>query len=283
MAVKNTKFKSNSNSNSNLYDSFGLSIKGGAVQGFPAVGAVRFFQEEGLGPDLVAGASAGAILAAMCALGMKWFEMREQLLKFDFLQLLSFSSLIKGKSLVDEGKLRGVFESFIDKDTRIEDLPMKFIAFASDVDTKTRVFIEKGNLIDAVLASMAFPILAPSPIKIGDQVLVDGDLTASFSTKKLKSYGVEHVIGVARDSQRTKKASVDANFLQEIIYFKNMLLGQITRNHDKQDPVDLEIVFNTFGLGYLNFKSLDKYIERAYQAAKGKKGQIFKLLNYKSN
>ncbi len=267
---------------SNMHESFALSIKGGAVQGFPAVGVVRFFQEEGLRPDLVAGASSGSIVAAMYALGMKWFEMREQMLKFDFLKLLSLGSLIKGKSLLDEEKVQDTFEGFIDKDTKIEDLPMKYIAFASNVDTKERVFIEKGNLIDAVKASMAFPILAPSPVKLDGQVLVDGDLTASFSTRKLKSLGVDRVIGVARDSGRTDKARVDANFYQEIVYFKNMLLGQITRENDKHDPVDLKVEFSTFGLGYLNFKSLDKYIDGAYKVAKSKKSEIFKLLNYKN-
>ena len=261
---------------------FALSIKGGLARGLSGVGVLRFFQEEGLKPKLVAGSSAGAILAGMYALGMKWYELVEELQKVNFRELISFKSFITGRSVVDEDKFIKRFSEFVNKDINIEDLPVKFVAFASDPNTRERVFIDHGNLFRAIMCSCAYPVAFPSPIRMDNKVLVDGDLTQSYSAKELKAqYNIDKVIGIRHFVNWSRPLKPTSGFIDEIIAIYRLIGGQIERFQAHTDPADLEIAFNVDGQGYTSFNTIEKYAEKAYKATVAMREQIFKLLNVK--
>jgi len=58
-------------------------------------------------------------------------------------------------------------------DGSIEDLPIAFTAVATDLDSGDEVWLQRGNLFDAIRASMATPLVF-TPFKHGDRLLVDG-------------------------------------------------------------------------------------------------------------
>ncbi|HLD03149.1 MAG TPA: patatin-like phospholipase family protein [Candidatus Dojkabacteria bacterium] len=258
---------------------FALSFKGGLARGLSAVGVIRFFQEEGLKPAVVAGSSAGAVLAGMYALGMKWHEFVNILKEVKFREIVSFKSIITGKSIVDEVLLLKKLTEFVNSKTNIEDLPIKLVTFASDPNTRERVFLDRGNLVKAVMASMAYPIAFPSPIKLAGRVLVDGDLTQSYSTNELKGrYGVSKVIGVRHIVNWSKPLKPNSGFIDEIIAIYRLLGGQIERFQTHYDAADLEITFSVDGQGYTAFDAIEKYADKAYKETLAMKHRIFNLL-----
>ncbi len=257
---------------------FAISIKGGAAKGLGAIGVVRLFQEESLQPEVIAGSSAGAIVAAMYTVGMKWFEMSRFVSQFKLLKMVNIRSIIKGSSVIGEQNLREIFSNYFDPDLRLEDLPNKLVIFTSNPKTNTRVYITKGNLITALMASMAYPVILPSPVNHSGQYLIDGDLTSSYSTSYLKTYGVESVIGI-RSQSPIPNLRKNAGYLSKINKVYGMLKDGIGINADLADPCDYEIVFNPKGQSLLNFGGVGDTSDRVYAQALTHKGDIFKVLD----
>ena len=58
-------------------------------------------------------------------------------------------------------------------DTKIEDLPITYMAVASDIQNQKKIWFKKGKLINAIRASIAIPTVF-SPVIKKDMILVDG-------------------------------------------------------------------------------------------------------------
>lgn len=257
---------------------FGISFKGGLARGFGEIGVVRFLQEENLEPDVIAGSSAGSFVAAMFALGFPWQKMIEEISRNSFLSLTSFSSLWKTSSFVNHDKLRNSLVNNVGE-INIEDLPRKLIIFATDIKKKERVYLDKGNLVDSVMASAAYPILFPSA-KLHGRILIDGDLTCGYDPSKLKEYGAEKVIGVTFNPAVKIKFSFKTP-LNIIVDTYRLLTEEIESVHDKNDPVDFEIQFSDGreNYSYFDLKNIDKIADRAYKKTREHQKEIFTLLN----
>ncbi len=61
-----------------------LVFEGGGLKGIGLVGAYSVLEEQGYTPQNMAGASAGAIVAALVAAGYTAAELRETIMEFDF-------------------------------------------------------------------------------------------------------------------------------------------------------------------------------------------------------
>lgn len=174
---------------------FGISFKGGLARGFGAIGIIRFLEEEGLKPQVVAGSSSGAIIAASIALGYDWQKLVDIVSSFRFREIISLYSLIKNGSLVSY-KLYEKKLLLYNHNLQIEDLPIKLIIFATDPTTNDRVYVERGSLIKALIASSGFPVIFPS-IEIKSKRVLDGDLTGGFSPHILRQRGAKVVMVLA--------------------------------------------------------------------------------------
>ena len=95
----------------------GLALSGGGIRGASHIGALRALEEAGLKPKMIAGSSAGSIVASMYATGMTVDEMEESFLRYapyvldiDFAgalgALLRLCSLFRGKPVLS-GLIKG--------------------------------------------------------------------------------------------------------------------------------------------------------------------------------
>jgi NTE family protein len=260
-----------------MQKSFGISFKGGLARGFGSIGIVRFFQEEGLQPNVVAGCSAGALIAAMYALGFDWQTMLEIVHKIRLFRILSLRSLLVSGSFVSYRYLHKNFLKYCG-DKKIEDLPMKLIIYATDLHKKERYYLEKGSLIDALIASCGFPLVFPT-IKISGHTLIDGAFSAGYSTSKLKAAGAEVVIGIGNKSSSREK-SFKIKILDTILQSYTVLIDQLETLHDKLDPVDLEIIYKVSGQNIYDFQKLELVTKRAYKEAQKNRQQVLDLIGY---
>ena len=174
--------------------SIGLALGGGAARGFAHIGVMRTLAAHGIVPDVVVGTSIGAVVGGCyAARQLDNFETWARELKirsiFSYLDIsLSGSGLISGGPLA--AKLNETMA-----DSRIEDLPLRFAAIATEFNTGHEIWLTRGRLTDAMRASYALPGIFP-PVKIGGRWLVDGALVNPVPVSAARALGARLVIAV---------------------------------------------------------------------------------------
>ena len=148
----------------------GAALSGGGARGFAHIGVLQALDEAGVKPDIVAGVSAGAVAAAFYGAGIPFSEM---LRAFEKSKLSDFAEL----GVPKDGFFKlDRFGKFLKRNIpyeRIEDLPVKTLICATDIDRGEAVVFEEGPLAECVLASCSIPIVF-KPRVINGVRYVDG-------------------------------------------------------------------------------------------------------------
>src|SRR5262245_38667436 len=79
--------------------------------------------------------------------------------------------------------------------TTFDHLPIPFRAVATDIETGDKVVLGKGDLAEALRASMAIPG-AFAPLEIDNRLLVDGFLTQNLPVSVAREWGADVIIAV---------------------------------------------------------------------------------------
>lgn len=160
-------------------------LGGGASFGAVQVGHLRALAETDITPDFVVGTSVGSLNGAVLAehpttaherLADLWSGMTRAVV---FGKMLGTAlNLAKGKaSAVPSTGLRAVIENAVGART-FEELTLPHTAVTTDFDTGEPVPLNSGDLVSALLASAAIPLVFP-PVQRGDRKLVDGGIVAN--------------------------------------------------------------------------------------------------------
>ena len=154
--------------------SVGLVLGAGGARGFAHVGTLRALEEASVPIDHVGGASIGALVGAMHAMGRSPDEMldfgRRVTAMRPFAELgLPITSLLRGHRV--EKIVRLAFG-----DTAIEDLWIPYFCTSCDISRFRDVVHDRGDLVTATLASSALPGVLP-PQVVDGRLHVDGGTT----------------------------------------------------------------------------------------------------------
>ncbi|MES2905419.1 MAG: patatin-like phospholipase family protein [Pseudomonadota bacterium] len=172
----------------------GLALGGGAARGWAHIGILKRLDAAGIVPDIVAGTSIGA-LAGGCYVAGKLGELEaftRTLTKRRIFSLLDVS--LRGSGLIGGRKLIELLDTDLMYD-RIENLPRKFIAVATELKTGHEVWLSKGSMVDALRASYALPGIF-EPVQLGGRWLIDGALVNPCPVSVCRAYGADLVIAV---------------------------------------------------------------------------------------
>lgn len=167
----------------------------GGARGWAHIGVLKAFRELDLKPDLVAGASIGAVAAAVYAA-----DALDELIKFsedfDWLKAtqLFFEFGVHRSGFTEGRKVVDFLESII-KTENIEDLPIPFAAVATDLFTSEEVVFKSGSLIQALRSSISIPGIF-TPVRVGSRFLVDGGLVNPLPLNVVREMGATHIIAV---------------------------------------------------------------------------------------
>ena len=146
-----------------------LALGGGGAKGNAHFGVIRCLEREGFKIKAIAGASSGGLFGALYAAGYSPDEIIERFNKIDQSKLYGLG---RGPSLLGTAGVEQVLKDLLDN-RRFEDLRIPFAVPAVDLKTCREVILREGQLIDALLATMAFPGIFP-PQEIQNYLLVDG-------------------------------------------------------------------------------------------------------------
>jgi NTE family protein len=156
---------------------------GGSALASIQVGMLRPLLHAGLRPDLVVGTSSGALNGALTAadpesaparLERLWTTVRRR----DVLPVRAPTVVraLAGRApaFATAGGIRRVLERHLPV-RRLEDTAVPFCVVAADLATREKVVLDRGDAVDALVATTAIPGIYP-PVLIGGRLLADGGL-----------------------------------------------------------------------------------------------------------
>lgn len=169
-----------------------LVLAAGGPRGFAHVGVLRALDELGVRPDLVVGASIGALMGSALAAGLTAAQIETLAFDFDFYRLARWSP---GDGLKLDG--RGVSE--LVQHTlgvrRFEQLRIPLAVVATDVQRNAPSVFNRGELGPAVQASCAIPRWF-APVRIRGREFADGDATSPLPVLVARQLGAQKVLAV---------------------------------------------------------------------------------------
>jgi len=206
----------------------GIALGGGGARGIAHIGVLRVLEEEGIGAEVVAGTSIGALVGGMYAAGMTPAEIEEKALGYirgeafrnsairaiekahaggernwkeklqSFLQnrFLVVQAMFKPGILSSE-EFRSVIDYFL-PDIAVEETRVPFRAVATDLRNGRLVAPDSGSLRQAVMASCAVPG-AVEPLEEGEMILSDGGAICLIPSSVAREAGADVVVAVAVD------------------------------------------------------------------------------------
>ncbi|WP_324027203.1 patatin-like phospholipase family protein [Maribacter sp. BPC-D8] len=160
----------------------GLVLSGGGIRGVAHIGVIKALEEHGIYATHISGTSAGAIVGALYAGGVKWEDILEFFKVIPIFHANRFAR--KKPGFLDTEKFYDEFKKFFPQDS-FESLPKELFITATDIIKGELKIFDKGELIKPVLASATFPGVF-SPINIDGSFYVDGGVLNNFPIEPLK-------------------------------------------------------------------------------------------------
>ncbi len=152
-----------------------LILGSGGARGLAHIGVIAELEERGYTISSIVGCSMGALVGGLYAAGRlsdfeSWVITLSEwdVIRFLDISLTNRSGMMKGDLIMSE--LRELVGEQL-----IEDLPMRFTAVATDLRHKKEVWLSRGDLFEAIRASISIPGIF-TPKEIDGKALVDGGL-----------------------------------------------------------------------------------------------------------
>lgn len=226
----------------------GLVLSGGGVRGMAHIGVIKALEEENIPIDFITGTSAGALVGSMYAIGLRPDQIQEVMTSNDFIKWAAGSfdeehkyyylknpddaSWVTIKLQIDS-VLRTQLPSNVVNPAEIDfalmdkmaspmalanydfdRLLVPFRCVAADITAKKPIIFSKGDLAQAVRASMAFPFYF-SPVLIGENILYDGGIYNNFPVDiMLNTFQPDIILGVNVAAQPEIPSA--GNFLSQL-------------------------------------------------------------------
>jgi len=151
-----------------------LVLGSGGARGLAHIGVIRILERQGWKIGAIAGSSIGALIGGFYAAGKldDYADWVQELTEFNVLRYLDIAwggaGMLKGQMLMD------TLQQFVGSH-QIEDLPIPLTVVASDILARKEVWLNHGDLFDAIRASIAVPTIF-TPHTVNGRPLLDGGI-----------------------------------------------------------------------------------------------------------
>lgn len=250
----------------------GIVLSGGGARGLGHVGVLRALAEAGIEPQVLAGTSAGAVVAALYAAGYSADEMLEFFVKKNPFRLSRLALVRPG--IFDSEKVVADFLEYFPEDS-FEALDKQIFLTATDLIKAQSEIFESGRLIPAILASASAPLVF-TPTKIGSHYYSDGGITNNFPVEPLVGH-CRVILGVYVSPVRT----IDRRHLKSSLAVaqRSLEIGMFASSKRKFHECDLVICPSELSrFGPFNTKQLEEIAEIGYHAAREQMENIVRLV-----
>jgi NTE family protein len=269
----------------------GLVLSGGGAKGFAHIGVLKVLEEAGIKIDYIGGTSMGAIIGGLYASGYNATQIDSifQQTNFDelindyiprssknfygkkndelYALVLPFSKFRVG---IPEALSKGMYNynllTSLTRNVRhvsdFNKLPIPFLCIGTNIETGEEVLLNKGNLVQAMMASAAFPSLF-SPVEIDGKLLVDGGVVNNYPIKEVRNLGADIIIGVdVQDDLLDRKSLKNATRI--LVQITN--LHSIDKMKKKVENTDIYIKPDIRNYGVISFDKGAEIIRKGEEA-----------------
>ncbi len=276
----------------------GLVLGGGGAKAGTQLGVLRVMEELRIPVDFVAGTSMGSFIGMLYASGYSLKEiedilnhtdwnhiflnsvnrndrpMRRKEEDLDFLTRkklgIKNGTFVIGTGIADTQNLRNLIRELTLHVATIKDfdkLPLPYRAVAMDLADGSEAVQSKGELPDAVRASMSLPGIFP-PVIIDGKYLVDGGSINNLPMSVAKKAGMDVVIAVDVGAAYYKPEEITT--FMEVIDQITMYLthGNTLRTYAAAGPKDVIIRPDLTGLSTESYEKISEGFPRGEEAAR---------------
>jgi NTE family protein len=282
----------------------GLVLSGGGAKGFAHIGVLKVLEEAGIKIDYIGGTSMGAVIGGLYASGYNATQIDSIFKQTNFDELINdyiprssknfygkkndelyaivlpFSNFRVG---IPEALSKGMYNynllSSLTRNVRhIRDfnkLPTPFLCIATNIETGEEVLLNKGNLVQAMMASSAFPSLF-TPVEIDGNLLVDGGVVNNYPIKEVRNLGADIIIGVDVQDDLLKRKNLK-NATRILVQITN--LQSIDKMKSKIKDTDIYVKPDIRDFGVISFDKGEEIIRKGEEATFAVYEKIKSLVN----
>lgn len=305
----------------------GLVLSGGGAKGMTHIGIIRALEENNIPIDYITGTSMGAIIGSLYAMGYapddmeallrspdfkRWYSGKVEPkyeyyfkkgrptpeffnIRFDFKDSLHVKPQFIPTSMVNPIQMNLVFVELFARATascegNFNKLFVPFRCVASDVYNKKPLILKKGDLGDAVRASMSFPFVF-KPIEIDSVLAYDGGIYNNFPTDVMREdFKPDIIIGsvVADNPSRPKEnelmSQIENMVMQKTDYSIPDSLGIVLNfKYDDVSLLDFDRLQELHDIGYnRTISMMDSIKSRVHRRINADNIRLRRLV-YRSN
>lgn len=277
-----------------------LVLTGGGARGLAHIGVLEVLDAHGLKPDIIVGASMGAVVGGFYAAGVSprgmkslaeemslekivskrarrfFLKNRNALLDFVLLEVQR-QRLLRARAVRGKDKIEAYLKSIVG-DARIEDLPVRFACNALDLVSGKECVFREGPLAGAIRASMSFP-LALEPVRTGRMVLVDGGLADNAPVRIARELGAGTV--VLSDVRRGLKPMPETKLRNSFQVIQRVVQAVTTMATEEREVVADHVLRIPVDVETLDFSRVPAIIRKGRRVALAGLPELTELDHYK--
>ena len=238
----------------------GLALGGGAARGFAHVGVIQALEEAGIRPELVAGTSAGSLVAALYASGKNSAQLKKIADSMEEAEITDWMIPILNRGALRGEALARYVNTQVGGQT-IESMKMPLGIVATDLQSGEPMLFRRGSTGTAVRASSAVPGVF-QPVKVGSREYVDGGLVSPVPVKQAREMGANFVIAV---DISTDPESNPAGDTFQILMQTFTIMGKSINSFGLKDA-NLVVRPPLLGVKSADFTARRRSIEAGYSA-----------------
>ncbi len=237
----------------------GLALGGGAARGFAHIGVIQVLEEQGIKPDLVAGTSAGSLVAALYASGKPGAALAQTAETLD--ETVFSDWAFPGRGLLrGEGLARYVREQTGGR--AIEQMAIPLGIVATDLASGQPILFQRGDPGVAVRASSAVPAVF-QPVRIAGREYVDGGLVSPVPVRFARQMGAEVIVAVDISASPDGNPTGDA---MHMLLQTFAIMGRSINNFELREA-DVVLRPSLAGVSGADFSSRRRSIQAGREAA----------------
>lgn len=218
--------------------------------------------------DIVAGSSAGALVAVLYALGDDLGDIELQAVLLRWQEIIGWR--ISRHEVGDPRRFLR-FLRIVTRGALLENLRRRVLVVATDLRQGEPYVFESGEAAEAIYASCALPGLFP-PLKRDGRILADGSFLSPLPLDVLQQHGATKRVGIsfrgrADDELRSVVGTIRRSF--------SVMMDRIEA--DERTQADLLIQPAADGCGLLDLRQIQRCIAEGEMAAEAALPQLLQL------
>jgi len=276
----------------------GLVLSGGGARGAAHVGVLKVLEEQHVPIDAIAGTSMGAVVGGLYASGLSARDIEKIMTSLNWQAafhdrppredltlrrkqedenfLVKFPLGVRGhrivlpKGLIEGQGLSQMLRRLtlpVARITNFDELPTRFRAVATDLESGEPIVLAAGDLTSAMRASMSAPGIF-APVERQGRILVDGGIADNVPVDVAREMGVDLLIVVDVGSPLQQRSK-----LTDVTAISNQMLAILLRRNAEQQlatlkPGDILIAPALGDASSFDFGAVARYIGVGEAAAR---------------